>query len=319
MSERLQSSTLSKLRAIALEAQQAEFRGSAYGDILTGLSGRKLMQCLQRFTQALCNQDTVYVEIGVFQGLTLISNAQANPSVPCFGIDNFSLFNEGRDNLAIVEGRIAKSGVKNAYVINLDYEEALRSLDHHIGSRKVGVFFVDGPHDYRSQLVPLLLAKPYLAGSCAIFVDDSNYAHVRQANGDFLRSHPEFALLFEAYTKAHVANLSPAEKEEVMASWWNGLNVMVRDPSGLLPRSYPPEDAKHLYVESHEVFRHEFAELAFSALMAAQRTLDGPIGEAEAANSELKAEMIEHRRLYPGRFRNQNTHSSNLPSFTIHA
>ena len=310
---------LTTLDSIATEADRGQFKKPDFNGILTGFSGEKLMHCLQGFTRALCDKDTVYVEIGVFQGLTLLSNAAANPGIDCFGIDNFSLFNEGKGNFALVQERMRKLAVTNATIINADYEEALHYLSSHIGGRKVGVFFVDGPHDYRSQLLPLLLAKPYLADNCVIVVDDSNYAHVRQANGDFLRSEPDFALLFEAYTRAHVANLAPAEKAEVAAGWWNGVNVMVRDPSRLVPRAFPPEHAKHLYVESHETFRHEFAELAFPALKAAQTMLDGTPEQADQALSGLKAALLEARRVHPGRFKNQNTYSEVLPGFKLHA
>jgi hypothetical protein len=309
---------LTQLLGCIRESAEGKF-SPAEIDGLTGLSGRKLMHCLQRFSGLLCNEDAVYVELGVFQGLTLISNALINPKIECFGIDNFSLFNEGKKNLSIVEGRFAKYSVGNARIINLDYEEALLNLSRYLGNRKIGVFFVDGPHDYRSQLLPLLLSKPYLAESCAIVVDDSNYAHVRQANCDFLRSHPEFALLFEAYTPAHVANLKPEDKEDVIAGWWNGVNIIVRDSLHLLPREFPVEDAKHLYVESHEVFRHEFAELAFPALVAAQALLDASPEEAENAKAKLKAAMLEHRRNHPERFKNQNTYSRHLPASKIHA
>ncbi|MBI1202273.1 MAG: hypothetical protein GC182_07160 [Rhodopseudomonas sp.] len=310
---------LTVLDSIAREADSGQFERRDFKGVLTGFSGEKLMHCLQALTRALCGKDAVYVEIGVFQGLTLLSNAVANPGVDCFGIDNFSLFNEGKGNFALVQERMKKLGVTNATIINADYEDALHHLASHIGPRKVGVFFVDGPHDYRSQLLPLLLAKPFLAENCAIVVDDSNYAHVRQANGDFLRSEPEFALLFEAYTRAHIANLPATEKAEVAAGWWNGAHVMVRDPSGLIPRAYPAEDAKHLYVESHETFRHEFAELAFPALKAAQTMLDGTPEQANEAMARLKTMLIEARRDHPDRFKNQNTYSERLPQFKLHA
>ncbi|MBK7410887.1 MAG: class I SAM-dependent methyltransferase [Saprospirales bacterium] len=49
-----------------------------------------------------------------------------------------------------------------ATVINQDYEDALENLKTHIGEKKVGLFFIDGPHDYRSQLMCLLLIQPFL-------------------------------------------------------------------------------------------------------------------------------------------------------------
>jgi hypothetical protein len=313
----MKSTTLAKLRTVALEAESGSFDRPDLKDVLTGFSGEKLMHCLQAFTRILCGPDACYVEIGVFQGLTLLSNAAVNSTVQCFGIDNFSLFNEGKNNLSIVEQRMRKLALGNVEILNMDYETALQSLDRYLGGRKVGVFFVDGPHDYRSQLVPLLLAKPHLAANCAIFVDDANYAHVRQANTDFLRSHSEYALLIEAYTPGHIANLQGEQKAAALAGWWNGVNVMVRDPDGLIERRYPREEMKDLYFQSHDVFRHEFAELAYPALQAVQSIVDeGAAGNG--ALGDLKSRLIEHRRKHPTRFKHQNTYSDGLPSFAIH-
>jgi hypothetical protein len=286
--------------------------------VLTGLSGEKLMRCLHGLTQVLCDRDKVYLEIGVFQGLTLISNAAVNRGIDCFGVDNFSLFNEGLENLEVVQTRMAKLGVSNAKVINLDFEEALHTLDRHIGGRKIGVFFVDGPHDYRSQLVSLLKAKPYLADDCVIVIDDCNYAHVRQANADFLRSHPEFALLCEAYTPGHGANLNEEARTAAAAGWWNGANILLRDVDRTIPRKYPREESKDMYFLSHDVFRHEFAEMAFPAIRAVQAMLDGSPAEADSALGKVRAEFLEHRRRHPARYKHQNTSSEGLPPFMVH-
>ena len=81
-------------------------------DILTGYSGKKLITALQLFTKQLVNTNNIYLEIGVFQGLTLLSNAFYNKDVDCMGIDNFSLFNEDGNNKKTVEERINKLNIK---------------------------------------------------------------------------------------------------------------------------------------------------------------------------------------------------------------
>ena len=96
-------------------------------------------------------------------------------------------------------------------LIERDYEDALEALGNHIGDTKIGLYFVDGPHDYRSQLMCLLLATPFLSESAVIVVDDCNYPWVRLANRDFLISNPSFKLIFEAYTECHPGNM-PEEK-----------------------------------------------------------------------------------------------------------
>ena len=288
-----------------------------FGQTLTGFSGERLLACLHGLTNALCDKDRVYAEIGVFQGLTLISNAKVNPAIHCIGIDNFSLFNEGIDNYETVRQKMTQLGVKNATVINKDFEDALRDLSDDLQGRRIGVLFVDGAHDYRSQLVSLLKAKAYLAKDCAIVVDDSNYAHVRQANADFLHSHPEFALLMEAYTPGHMANLTGRDRADASAGFWNGVNVMIHDPQGRIARAFPREESKELYFQSHDVFRHEFAELAFDALKAVQASLDSPELLPNAL-VEIQHAFAEHRRQHPDRFRHQNTRSEGLPAFRLY-
>jgi hypothetical protein len=92
---------------------------------------------------------------------------------------------------------------------------------------------------------------------------------------------------------------------------------MVRDPDGLIERRFPREEMKDLYFQSHEVFRHEFAEFAYPALQAVQSIVDdGSAGST--ALDDLKSRLIEHRQGHPKRFKHQNTYSDGLPTFVIH-
>ena len=167
---------------------------------LSGFSGEKLIGTLQRLMQYhnFLNSGC-YLEIGVFQGLTLLSVASVIKG-NVYGIDNFSQFDQHNENYNLVIERAKSNDLTNINIINCDYEDALENLNSYIGDQKIGVYFIDGPHDYRSQLVCLQLAKFYLSKYAVIIVDDSNYEHVRLANRDFLLANPEFKLLYEAYT-----------------------------------------------------------------------------------------------------------------------
>ena len=46
-------------------------------DILTGFSGEKIIGLLQRFSTLFTEEKACYLEVGVFQGLTLLSVASA--------------------------------------------------------------------------------------------------------------------------------------------------------------------------------------------------------------------------------------------------
>lgn len=281
---------------------------------LDGLSGAKTVGALQRLAGLFAGEkNACYLEIGVFQGLTLLSVALRNAGLACYGIDNFSLLDSDGKNLGIVRERIAALGAKNAALINDDYEIALARLKDHVGSRRIGVFFLDGPHDYRSHLMGLLLAKPYLHETAAIVVDDANYAFVRQSTRDFLLTNPEFKMVFEAYSPAHPANMDAATRARHESGWLNGIHVLVRDPDGILPEMLPPvSDSRTLYVNEWLVHRHQLAELAPDALALAQAACLGDAATEAAKRQTLLKTYAERRSQFDSRFKDRNVYSDGL-------
>jgi predicted O-methyltransferase YrrM len=287
---------------------------------LTGYSGNQLIGALQRFC-GLHRSDpsACYLEIGVYQGLTLLSVAKSVPEMACFGIDNFAFFDPDKENLAIIESRRSALDADNAILINKDYEDALEALDGHLEGRKIAVLFVDGPHDYRSQLMCLQLALPYLHQQAVIVVDDSNYRHVRQANRDFLATHREYALLFEAYTRCHPANMPPAEQETARAGWWNGVNVLVRDPLHALGRNFPPTERSRTLFENEHVLHASpvasFFPKGDRLLFALDRfSLYDLAKQLVATKLRMRKSSAVRRQLYPA----MNTYSDHLPSSRHH-
>ncbi len=278
---------------------------------LTGISGLKTVGLLQRLARAAEGHEGCYVEIGVFQGLTLVSSALAAPALPCFGIDNFRILDPEGTNKSIVDQRLSDFETTNAHLINMDFEVALASLLEQTNGQKMSVYFVDGPHDYRSQLVCLLAAKPLLAPGAAIVIDDANYTAVRQATYDFLTSHPDFALMFEAYTEAHPANLDAATLAAAEGGWLNGVNVIVHDPAHRVDRTLPPtSDDRTLYFNDWLVHRLALAELAPEALALAHAVIDG--ADAAAETAALKAAYAPFAETAQGRSRDRNTYSAGL-------
>lgn len=290
-------------------------------DVLSGFSGRKLIGTLQRLTGLFVDDGAAcYLEIGVFQGLTLLSVAAANPSVPCFGIDNFAYFDPDRQNYTKVLERKARLGLTNAEIINMDYEDALESLEQQLHGRKVGVYFVDGPHDYRSQLMCLELALPFLHPDVVIIVDDSNYRHVRQANRDFLVTHPEFKLAFEAYTPCHPSNMSSDQRAIAEDGWWNGVSVLVRDAGDMLEPMYPPTDrSRSLYENEHKVHAHQLAHHAPALLNLARSAQLTPWYRLPLRGMRILREMRALHGVPEAPHRNMNTYSEELPRSRINA
>ena len=238
---------------------------------LSGYSGKKLIHALQSLTglASRSGDDIAYLEIGVFQGLTLTSVASSNPQIQCFGVDNFSQFDPDDKNFSMVRSRLKEHTTGNGSIINEDFEDALLSLKEHIGDKKIGVYFIDGPHDYRSQYLCLEYMKPYLSDDAVIIIDDSNYSHVRRANSDWLRANPDYTLIFEEYTECHPQNMNTQKENDAREGWWDGVNIIYRDPSRELNRCYPTiDDGMDMFYQDHSVHQAKYAAYAPKILRA---------------------------------------------------
>jgi len=285
--------------------QEAEQKGTLVEreDVLTGYSGKKLYGTLQRLAKTVLTEDTCYVEVGVYQGLTLLSTALSNEKGSFIGIDNFAFFDPQGKNKGLVEERTAKLGLKNTSLINADYEDALEQLEQHLGAKKVGIYFIDGPHDYRSQLMCLLLIKPYLAENAVILIDDSNYRHVRQANRDFLLTNPEFKLLFESYTPAHPMNLKGEEKQKALDGWWDGINIIVKDSKNALEPEFPSTVRnRSIYENEHLLHASQYPEQTLFVWEIIKKLRLYPILNL----------LRKPSKIFSGKFKNANTFSESL-------
>jgi predicted O-methyltransferase YrrM len=282
---------------------------------LTGFSGKKLIGLLQRLAALASSRNECYLEVGVFQGLTLLSVATAMESGTAFGIDNFSHHDPEGANLSIVKERIDMLGATNAVVINEDYEDALEQLDKYIGDKKIGVYFIDGPHDYRSQFMCLALAKPYLSENAVVIVDDANYRHVRQANRDFLVTNRDFNLLFEAYTQCHPVNMTKQDKENASNGWWDGVNVLVRNADVELEPMYPPTLRNRLLYENDQHIHTARAAVCAPQLVAlVSSVLSLNLVRAVVNLTRLTMQLFSTPSEYKGKYRRANTFSDELPT-----
>jgi hypothetical protein len=278
--------------------------------VLTGFSGGKILSLLKNFAAIIVNNELTYLEVGVYRGLTLLTVAASVSEYEVFGIDNFAFFDKEGKNLDIIKDRMNRLNLRNARIINEDFEDALENLDKFTPDMKTGLYFIDGPHDYRSQLMSLLLIKPWLSDDAVIIVDDCNYRHVRQANRDFLLTNKEYKLIFQAYTRAHPDNLKEADRREVEAGWWNGINVIARDPDNCFRSFFPPViKDKRLFTNDHHIHTAKYPE-AFRKYSGITDIFASTLGKMEGKSQ-------------PGKYKSLNTYSDELifdnfnPSFFI--
>lgn len=273
-------------------------------NVLTGFAADKLTSLLQRLP-AVVGGD--YIEVGVFQGGTLLSVAHANPSITCFGIDNYSAHNPAGRNKALVGSRAEQLAVSNYRLIDQDFEDGLLGFPE-----EAGTYFVDGPHDYRSQLICLGYAPRFLKRGGVIVVDDANYPHVRQATADFLVMFPEFKLVFEAYTERHPANMTASEADEARKGWGNGVHVIAHDPDDRLEGLTPPVPTNARFIRDHDLHIARHAPLAYEAADLVQAVLRP--WQLPKAIARLARAAWTRRHELAGRYRSTNTESDGLPT-----
>ncbi len=283
-------------------------------DEVTGFSGKKLVGTLQRLSKGLNVQNECYLEIGVFQGMTLLSVAKANENLACFGIDNFSQFDPNGTNKRIIKKRAEINSITNFNLIESDFEDAFDKLEDNLKGRKIGVYFVDGPHDYRSQLICLEFIKPYLSDNAIIVIDDANYRHVRQANSDFIKANPEYTLFYEHYTSHH-PHYADKSNTEFKEEWWNGVNIIVQDKDGVLDREFPmTERDRSLYFNDHIIHSEKYSYLAPQALKIARGLLDFHLIDlAKGLISCFIKRNSSMSKIHKGIYRSMNVFSGNLP------
>jgi protein O-GlcNAc transferase len=197
-------------------------RDERFAELLSSVGGMTTPSVLQLLNHAVAHlaADESYAEVGCFRGSTLVG-ALTGQSAFALAADNFSEFDPDGTNRAALAANLRRSGLESR--VRFYEEDCERFLLGRAGDpdARVGVYFYDGAHDYRSQLMGLLLAVPLLARRALVVVDDANWPEVRQGTRDFLAARPEARLLLDLPTPG---NRHP--------SFWNGLLVLAWDAAG---------------------------------------------------------------------------------------
>jgi protein O-GlcNAc transferase len=132
-------------------------------------------------------------------------------------VDNFSAFDPQANNERALRQHLAQFHIEpQVRFYPQDFGEFFLTLRQ--ARPSTGVYFYDGTHDYRSQLLGLMLVEPFLADRALLIVDDTNCPAVQQANWDFMLAYPACRLLAELPTPR---NCSP--------TFWNGLQILAWD------------------------------------------------------------------------------------------
>jgi predicted O-methyltransferase YrrM len=179
--------------------------------ILTEVEGlaRENNLALLNLAASLLGRGESYVEVGSFKGLSLIAAMLGNAG-DFVGIDDFSMEGGGKAQL---EKNLRRHGLAGHTILEGDAFALLR--DGVLGDRRVGVYYYDAAHDYRSQLDALRLIEPHLVEGALMIVDDTDWKQVQRALGVYRRSQPRARLLVEL-----------AGKDRGQPWWWEGVQIL---------------------------------------------------------------------------------------------
>lgn len=173
----------------------------------------KLM--LLNFAASLLERGELYLEVGTWQGLSLIGAMWGNVDKEFFAIDNFSQFgNVRREFHANLTHWLPHARLK---FLEGDCFSLLRRRQL-FGGRKIGVYFYDGDHSYESQFRGLQCIQKHLSDSALLIIDDTAYQRVRDATSVFMSFHKGYRLLFDLRSEY-----------DGEPRWWNGIQVYSYD------------------------------------------------------------------------------------------
>lgn len=162
-----------------------------------GITTANVMQLLNVAVECM-KPGEVYCEFGCFQGATLIGALLNHAERIAYAVDDFSEFDTFGENLEQLIENLAKFNLAQQIILcKQDFEEFFLDLREIELEYQIGLYFYNGSHDYRSQLLGLLLAKPALADKALIVISNSNKDAVQQATWDFIATHSECKLLFD--------------------------------------------------------------------------------------------------------------------------
>lgn len=171
-------------------------------------------------------EDHAFVNVGVWNGFTMLAAMAGNDDRLCIGVDNFSEF--GGPKEAFLERFAARRSVRHRF-FDRDYVDFFAAgLD-----RPLGVYLYDGEHSYENQYRGLMVADPFYAEDAVVIVDDTNLDRARDATLEFARdSRLEWQVLYDQRTAA-----------ARHPTLWNGLMILRAGGGGGEPVELPVIDS----------------------------------------------------------------------------
>jgi hypothetical protein len=202
-----------------------------------GLSSPRVCNLLNALVREL-DPSEAYLEIGTWQGLTLLSAALGNFGRTCIGCDKFRFYGRFTGwGLGARRALLRNIRRYRGYTADIHFHHttAARLFAERRVSTPVGLYFYDADHSYRGTRHGIEAAAPFLADRCLVILDDWNDPIIRRATHDGLEA-------------AHLRRLWQGELggDQTERGFWNGLGLFYVEKekaAARLDRSPPVVDS----------------------------------------------------------------------------
>ena len=180
-----------------------EPKSAQFAEILTTIGRITTANIMQLLNFAVSCLDTteIYCEIGINQGATLIGALLNNPDKFAYAIDDFANHDAPEESLLKLTDNLEQFQLSDqVYFYAQDCESFFFDLRAAETDDRIGVYFYDGSHDYRSQLMGLMLVRGFLAEQALVIINNTNWGTTKQGIWDFLAINSEANLLLDLST-----------------------------------------------------------------------------------------------------------------------
>lgn len=139
----------------------------------------------------------VYCEVGCLAGTHLIGALLDHPEQMAYAVE--SPARVGEDDIADrLLTNLSSFGIEEqVFFCYQDTEAFFADLQAAELDDRIGIYFYNGAADYRSVLMGLLQAQPFLAKQALLVIGQADSFTVRQATRDFLATHQSATLLWD--------------------------------------------------------------------------------------------------------------------------
>lgn len=163
-----------------------------------------------------------YLEVGTFQGKSLVAALKDNPGVRAIACDNFSEFDSLGENQAALERNLRRYALQERITFfNQDFRTLLAGWVGR-GLPSIGAYFYDGAHDQASQYDGIRCAEPHLAHRALVMVDDWRFA---KDSGSCAEAGTRQAIA-ESRNRWTILHVLPARFNGDRDQWWNGFAIL---------------------------------------------------------------------------------------------